>query len=290
MTAPRGSTLRRRRLGHELRRLRETAQRTHVDLATLLDCSQAKVSKIESGQLGMRTVELRAVLEYLDVPTEEWEPLLTLAKESNQRGLWRKNDDVVTTKFATYVALEAEAVDIRMYQTEVVPGLLQTEEYARTVNQATRWREGIDLDRDTEVRMERQGRVLTGELKLWVILNEAAIRRVVGGEQVMRGQLQHLLELGHQPHITLQVLPFSSGAHPAMTGPFEIARFADRKLDPDVVYLENQTGGLFMEDPAESSRYNLTFESLIGHAYDPGRSAKLIGRVIDELPGEPVPY
>src|SRR4051812_12607433 len=106
MTAPRGSTLRRRRLGHELRRLREAAQRTHVDLATLLDCSQAKVSKIESGQLGMRTVELRAVLEYLDVPTEEWEPLLTLAKESNQRGLWRKNDDVVTTKFATYVALE----------------------------------------------------------------------------------------------------------------------------------------------------------------------------------------
>ncbi|WP_447008607.1 helix-turn-helix domain-containing protein [Saccharothrix isguenensis] len=290
MTAPRGSTLRRRRLGHELRRLREAANRTHVEISEVLDCTQGRISKIEAGFLSIRPVEVKAVLDYLAIPRSEWEPLIALAKESRQRNLWNRHSDVMSARFMNYANLEAEANRICVYQAEVVPGLMQTEAYANAVNRATRRRADITPERYTEVRLARQERVRTGELSLWVVLNEAAIRRVVGGEQVMREQLQHLLELGHQPSVTLQILPYSAGEHPAMNGPFEIAQFADRRQDPDVIYLENQTGGLFMEEQAEIERYNVTFDRLIADALDVGRSAKLIGRVIDELSGETIPY
>lgn len=290
MTAPRGSTLRRRRLGHELRRLREEANRTHLDIAGILHCQQSRVSKIEAGHLRIRPAEVKDVLRYLDVPEDHWDGLVTLAKEANRRGFWSSHADVMSPRFMTYANLEAEATRICTYEAEVIPGLMQTEAYARAVNAATKWRDDVDLDRDTEVRLLRQDRVTGGDLDLWVVLNESAIRRVVGGEQVMREQLQHLLELAHRPSVTLQVLPFSAGEHPAMNGPFVIARFADRRQDPDVIYLENQTGGLYMEEPAEIERYNVTFDRLIADALDVGRSAKLIGRVIDELSGETIPY
>ncbi|MBB5806724.1 transcriptional regulator with XRE-family HTH domain [Saccharothrix ecbatanensis] len=290
MTAPRGSTLRRRRLGHELRRLREEANRTHTDISKVLDCTQGRISKIEAGFLAIRPMEVKVVLDYLDVPQYEREPLIMLAKEAREQGLWTKHSNVMTSRFITYANLEAEATRICTYEAEVVPGLMQTEAYANAVNLATRPRDDIDAERYTEVRLARQERVLSGELDLWVVLNESAIRRVVGGEQVMREQLQHLLELAHQPSVTLQVLPFSAGQHPAMSGPFVITRFADRRRDPDVIYLENQTGGLYMEEPAEIERYNVTFDRLIADALDVGRSAKLIGRVIDELSGETIPY
>lgn len=290
MTAPRGSTLRRRRLGHELRRLREEANRTHVDISEVLHCRQSRVSKIEAGHLRIRPAEVKDVLRYLAVPEDEWEGLVGLAKEANRRGFWSSHADVMTARFMTYANLEAEATRICTYEAIVVPGLMQTEAYANAVNASTKWRADLDLERDTAVRMRRQERVAAGDLNLWAVLDEAAIRRVVGGEQVMREQLQHLLELAHQPSVTLQVLPFTAGQHPAMSGPFVIAQFADRRQDPDVVYLENQTGGLYMEEKAEIDRYNVTFGRLIADALDLGRSAKLIGRVIDELPGEKIPY
>jgi hypothetical protein len=273
-----------------LRRLREEANRTHTDISKVLDCTQGRISKIEAGFLAIRPMEVKVVLDYLAVPQDEWEPLIMLAKEAREQGLWNKHSNVMTSRFITYANLEAEATRICTYEAIVVPGLMQTEAYANVVNAATKWRDDIDLERDTAVRMQRQERVAAGELDLWAVLDEAAIRRVVGGEQVMREQLQHLLELAHQPSVTLQVLPFSVGQHPAMNGPFVIAQFADRRQDPDVIYLENQTGGLYMEETAEIERYNVTFDRLIADALDVGRSAKLIGRVIDELSGETIPY
>jgi hypothetical protein len=273
-----------------LRRLREEANRTHTDISKVLDCTQGRISKIEAGFLAIRPMEVKVVLDYLAVPQDEWEPLIMLAKEAREHGLWNKHSNVMTSRFITYANLEAEATRICAYQVEVVPGLMQTEAYANAVNRVTRQRADIDPERYTEARLARQQRVLTGGLDLWVVLNEAAIRRVVGGEQVMREQLQHLLELGHQPSVTLQILPYSAGEHPAMSGPFEIAQFADRRQDPDVIYLENQTGGLYMEEKTEIERYNVTFDRLIADALDVGRSAKLIGRVIDELSGEAIPY
>ncbi|GAB3490703.1 helix-turn-helix domain-containing protein [Amycolatopsis cihanbeyliensis] len=286
MSTAQGSTLRRRRLGHELRRLREHAGRTHTEVAETLDCSQAKISKIEAGRVGIRTLELKAVLDLLDVPEDEAEPLLALAREGRQRGVWHKYQDALTTKFASYLALENEAVEIRTYEGEVVPGLLQTEGYANAINNATRPDHQIEVQRYTGARMARQGRLLGGELRLWVVLNEAVIRRVTGGVEVMREQLRHLLELAHRSHVSLQVLPFAAGEHPAMTGPFVLARFANRELDPDVVYLENQTGGLFLEEAAETRRYRESFDTLMQAGLDTGRSARLIGKVLHELTTE----
>lgn len=282
--------MRRRRLGHELRRLREGANRTHTDISQVLDCTQGRISKIEAGFLAIRPMEVKVVLDYLAVPQDEREPLIALAKEAREQGRWHKHSSVMTSRFITYANLEAEAARICTYEAIVVPGLMQTEAYANAVNAVTKWRDDIDLERDTAVRMQRQERVAAGELDLWVVLDEAAIRRVVGGEQVMREQLQHLLELAHQRSVTLQVLPFSAGQHPAMSGPFLIAQFADRRQDPDVIYLENQTGGLYLEEKAEIERYNVTFDRLIADALDVGRSAKLIGRVIDELSGGAIPH
>jgi transcriptional regulator with XRE-family HTH domain len=283
MTTTHGGSLLRRRLGHELRRLRERAGKTHVEIAEKLECSQTKISKIESGRVGIRTLELKLLLELFQVPEEQAAPLLQMARGSHERGMWHRYGDALTPRFAGYAALEAEAAEIRAYQAEVVPGLLQTEDYANAINAATRLPRAVDVRRYTEVRMVRQRRVRDGDVTLTAIVDEAVIRRIVGGQSVLRQQLRQLIESSRRPNITLRVLPFSAGEHPAMTGPFEIARFADRELDPDVVYLENQTGGMFVDDKTETQRYDRCFEQLLGKSLDEDRSVELIGDAISEL-------
>jgi hypothetical protein len=181
------------------------------------------------------------------------------------------------------VGLEAEAVTLKGYESEFVPGVMQTEEYVRAIMSTAPEPGSDEVERQITVRMERQKR-LTGDnpLTLWVVLNEAVIRRVVGGPQVMRGQLAHLADLAATRNVTLQVLTYAAGAHPAMHGAFTIMEFPE-ETHPDVVYLEAQTGALYMEMTAELRRYSVAFDYLRAQALAPKESAALITQVAREL-------
>lgn len=186
--------------------------------------------------------------------------------------------------FQFFVGLETEAASTRAYESELMPGLLQTPAYYRAFLRAAPAAGNDDeIEHKIEVRSARQER-LTREnpLKFWAVVNEAVIRRVVGGKETMRDQLRHVVDLARQPHVSVQVLPFKAGAHPAMDGSFTILDFPEPS-DPDVVYLENQTGSLYLEETPQVERYTLMFNHLIAKALDPDESLAMITRVAEEL-------
>ena len=194
---------------------------------------------------------------------EERELLLTLARESRERGWWQQYGEAIPEWFATYVGLEAEASTISVYQAEIVPGLLQTERYAAALHRAALMNATEEeIARHVAVRMERQARLKQPDApQLWVVLNEAVIRRVVGERAVMHEQLVELAEAASAPNITLQVLPFSAGAHASMDSAFWIVGF-DPPTDGEIVYLEHPTCSLYLEKPEEVARYRLVYEHL----------------------------
>lgn len=199
-----------------------------------------------------------------------------------RKGWWHSYGEVIPSWFEVYIGLEADAVSIRRYESELVPGLLQTEDYARAVFHGFLMDEG-EIDKRVALRMARQERLTADDApQLWIVLNESVIRRVVGDPATMRAQLDRLIEAARLPNVTLQVLPFSAGAHPAMHGPFVILGFPG-PTDPDVVYLEEQTGGLYLEKKHEIERHTLAFDHLRAAALHPNESRRLIGRVRDEL-------
>jgi len=279
-------TVRRRRLRYELRRLRSEHGLTieQVQERSGGDIKAPSISRWENGERSVRPTDLRLLLDIYDVQGERRETLLSLARQAKERGWWQSYASAIPEWFQVYVGLEAEASSVHVYEPELVDGLLQTADYYRAfLRAAPAAADEDEAERKIEVRLARQER-MTGDdpPDYWAVLNEAVIRRVVGGADVMRGQLDHITELSRLPHVNVQVLPFSAGVHPAMDGGFRIVGFPVA-ADPHVVYLENQAGSLYLEEEAEIDRYARMFNHLIAKALDPEESRRMIARVARDL-------
>jgi len=275
-------TVRRRRLALELRRLREGAKLTCEEVAEQLECSASKISRVETGRVSVSPRDVRDMLEIYSVPELQREALVQLARESRQKGWWHAYADSLQPHVATYLGMESAASDIRIYEVNLIPGLLQTEEYARAVITAgTVSSPRSDVERQVALKMERQRLAMTSP-NVWAVLDEAALRRQVGGPEVMRVQLEYLRELGALRNVRLQIIPFGGGAHPAMGRPFIILAFGE-EADPDVVYLKNLTGALWVENVEEVDRYNVFFNHLQATALSFENSAALMTAVLKEM-------
>jgi transcriptional regulator with XRE-family HTH domain len=279
-------TVRRRRLRYELRRLRAEHGLTieQVQDRSGGDIKAPSISRWENGERSVRPTDLRLLLDIYDVQGDRREALLALARQAKERGWWQSYASAIPDWFAVYVGLEAEASRISEYAAELVPGLLQTPDYYRAFLSAAPAAVGQDeASRKIEVRLARQER-LTGDdpPDYWAVLNEAVIRRTVGGAQAMSAQLRHIADTAELPHVSIQVLPFGAGVHPAMDGAFSILGFPET-ADPDVVYVENQAGSLYLEEEPEIDRYTRMFSHLIAKALDPEESRRMIARLADDL-------
>jgi transcriptional regulator with XRE-family HTH domain len=277
-------TVRRRRLALELRRLREAAKLTCEEVAEHLECSASKISRVETGRVSVSPRDVRDMLELYGVPAAQRESLVQLARDSRQKGWWHAYSDTMQPQMATYIGLESAASEIRIYEVSLIPGLLQTEDYARAVIRAGMVNSPAeDIDRRVSLLMARQPAVVRDDPpKVWAVLDEAALRRRVGGSGLMRLQLEHLLAQAALPNVAVQVIPFAGGAHPAMGRPFIILVFPER-VDTDVVYLEDLTSALYLEDVAEVDRYNVFFNHLRATALSFDDSAALITSVLKEM-------
>jgi transcriptional regulator with XRE-family HTH domain len=274
--------VRRRLLGAALRRFREQAGYTLDDAARILECDRSKISRIETGQRGVRPKELRELLVEYGVEETRREALLTVARQTHQAGWWQSFSRVLDDAYQDFIGLEATATAIWTYEAQLVPGLLQTEAYARAIAAASLVNETQEEhEQFVHVRITRQ-QVLTRSddpLQFWAILSEGALRQCVGGTDVMRAQLRHLVEVGSdRPNVNLQVLPFAAGAHAATSGPFVIMKFPEAP-DLGVVYLEGQTGGIYLESTDEVARYSLVFEHLRASALSTAATVRLIEEV-----------
>jgi hypothetical protein len=269
-------TGRRRRLGAELRRLREETGMTIDRVAEALECSQSKVSRIETGQVSATPRDVRDMLALYRVDDAQREAMVQIAREARQRGWWQKFVDV-PDGVPAYVGLEAAATSIDVYMSLIVPALLQTADYARAVIGAVRPDlPENEIDRRVQLRMGRQALLDQDDPPaLRVLLDEAVLRRPVGGAAVMRGQLGRLLEAAARPAVTLQVLPIGRGAHAGMDGPFTIFGFP-APAEPDVVALDSAADALYLESPEDLLRYRRVFELLLPAALTPAESAAFI--------------
>lgn len=281
MTVRRSPTVRRRRLGLELRRLRETAGLTIEMVADRLECSSSKISRIETGHTGVTPRDVRDMLAVYGIGGAVADDLVQVARDARQKGWWHLYGTVLT---GAYVGLEAAASSIHAYEVQVIPGLLQTETYARIMIHAGRpGTSDGDIDRRVRVRMARQSLLEQDDpLDLWVVLDETIFHRLMGGSAVMREQLDHLVRSSARPNVTVQVLPFSAGAHVAMEGSFTILGY-DEPADPDVVFAENAAGGLFLEKDEELQRYHYIFDHLRATAMPPDESVAYIAARAEEL-------
>jgi transcriptional regulator with XRE-family HTH domain len=275
-----GPTVLRILLGSQLRRLREARGITARQAAAKIRASESKISRIELGRNAIREIDVLDLLTLYGVEEHEREQLLALAAQSNKPGWWHRYNDILPDWFQAYVGMEEAARSIRVYEAQFIPGLLQTEDYATAV---------ISLgdhpiehaERLVVLRKERQRRFREGRLKLWVVLDEAVLRRPVAGVSVQLEQLRYLRECCAHPTLTLQVIPYGAGGHAAPTG-FSILRFAERDL-PDVVYVENLTSALYLDKQSELDRYLLAMERLSIVAYEPRETPRLIDEIIAGL-------
>ena len=278
--------VRQRIIGAALRRHRERVSFSLDDAARILECDRSKISRIETGHRGTRPKELRELLAEYGVDEAERVALAAIARQTGKRGWWQSYIHVLADAYRDYIILESTAEAIWTYEAHLVPGLLQTEDYARAIAAASLVYETREQQEQVvEVRLARQ-RVLSHDdpPQLWAILSEGALRQMIGGPAVMRAQLARLAEIANElSNITLQVLPFTVGAHAAgNSGPFAILKFPEAP-DLGVVYLEAHTGGVYLEDAAEVARYNLVFEHLRASALSTAATTRLISEVAREL-------
>lgn len=279
-----GPTIRRWQLGQELRQFREAAGITPRAAASEIEVTPGTMSKIEGGKQAIKGTHIKLLAPMYNLPAEEKARLLALAEEANQPGWWVSYARQVPDWFRLFLGYEQDASDLKTYESELVPGLLQTPAYARAVALANRLNSTDDeLDRQVDLRRERQQRI-TGvdPPALHVVLNEAVLLRIVGGAHVMQEQLEHLAKIASLPHVTIQILPFSAGAHPAMTAPFLMLGFAEEPK-MNTVYLENGRGSLYLEKAPDLERYGAMFEQLAQLALSPQASRKELVRVAKTL-------
>jgi transcriptional regulator with XRE-family HTH domain len=285
MTASIGPTVRRRRLGTELRRLREAHSIKLEEVAEKLGVAASTLSRIETGKAPTRSAYLLAMLDMygVDDPGQR-QALIEMAREGHRKGWWAAYDDVLPTGFGVYVGLEAEASSLRSFESMVVHGLLQTEDYARAVMTIVRRKlTGGEIERLVTLRMQRQEALLRADpLELWLILDEAVLRRTMGGPDLMHRQLTHLADASLWPNVTLQVLPFTSGPHPSLNGPFCIIEFPER-YDPDVVYTEGVAGNAYLERDRDVRFCAEVFDLLRAAALSPADSTDLISTLASQV-------
>jgi transcriptional regulator with XRE-family HTH domain len=284
MSATRGPTVRRRQLGLELRRLRETAGKTPREAADWLEISTSTLSKIELGRQAIKGTHVRLLTQLYGVGAPDADTLLRLARDANQRGWWAAYGATVPDWVRTYVGLEEDASELWVYESGLMLGLFQTPAYAEAITAAAHPEAGADeLARLVAFRTARQER-LFGDWapSLRVVLDEAVLHRLVGGPTVMREQLDHLTEVAQLPHVTVSVHPFSAGAHSSIGSAFTLLRFADT-LGMNCVYLENDRGALYLERPADVDRYAAMFEQLSRSALSAEESLQLVARLAAEL-------
>jgi transcriptional regulator with XRE-family HTH domain len=277
-------TLRARRLALELLRRREAAGLTREEAARQLEWSTSTIFRIETGRSRPQPGNVRVLLELYGVSGPERDGLIRLAREARQPGWWHSFRDVLPNPYEVFIGLEAGAASIRNFEPIVIPGLLQTEEYARqTLRNGPGELDRDDIERLVQVRMERQ-RILGREdrPRLWAVIDEAVIRRVVGSPEVMREQLRHVIECAEQGKTTLQAVPYSAGAHAGTTGPFVIIDFPE-PTDPAVVYVETLAGDLYLEERADVDRYTLAFDRLLAAALHPDDSMRLVQQAADAM-------
>ncbi|MGI9008106.1 MAG: helix-turn-helix domain-containing protein [Streptosporangiaceae bacterium] len=271
-----GPTVLRILLGAQLRRLRESKRISLEDAGNEIRASHSKVSRLETGRVGFKDRDIVDLLTLYGVTDEkEREALRTLAARANSPGWWHDYADILPHWFEAYVGLEEAASEIRSYEAQFVPGLLQTEDYTRGVTMLA-YSHPREINRRVSLRMARQA-VLEkdGPPSLWAVLDEAVLRRPIGGVNAMRAQLKHLIEISQRPNITIQVMPFAAGGHPVTWGPFSVLKFAEYDL-PDVVYLEQLTSALYLDKPDVVESYLTVMERLCLDAATPAASVKML--------------
>ncbi|MFD9815528.1 helix-turn-helix domain-containing protein [Streptomyces sp. NPDC059080] len=272
-------TVRRRRLGQELRRLRELKGMTAEEVAERLLVSQSKISRLENGRRSISQRDVRDLCGVYEVDDRRIvDSLMQMAKDSRQQGWWHAFGDI---PYSVYIGLETEAASLRVYESLLVPGLLQTPRYARAVIPGVLPELAADqLEKRIQVRLRRQERVDDPDspLRLWVVLDESALRRVVGSPAVMREQLEHLVEMSALPHVTVQVLPYDTGAHAGMSGTFSILEF-NATSDSSVVYIEGVTSDLYLEKTNDVNKYTIMYEHLRAQALNAEQSRDFIAAI-----------
>src|SRR5579875_222972 len=272
-------------LGAQLRRLRESRRISLEEAGRVIRASHSKISRLETGRVGFKDRDIVDLLTYYGVTDEqEREALRALASRANAPGWWHDYSDILPPWFEAYVGLEEAATQIRTYQVQFIPGLLQTGDYARAVTLLDHAEKpSREIDRRVSLRLARQV-VLTrpDPPTIWAVLDEAVLRRPLGGPAVMRAQLKHLLELSQRPNITIQVLPFAASAQATADGLFSILRFGEEDL-PDIVYIEQLASALYLDKKEIIDRYLMVMERLCMAAATPANSAKTIRSVLRQI-------
>jgi transcriptional regulator with XRE-family HTH domain len=279
--SPRSSpTARRRRLATAIRQLREASDLNCTEAGKAVGWSESKISRIETGRVKIAKPDLERLLDLYEVTGETRAALLTLRRQATHRGWWHSYSDALPAYFEAYVGLEDGAKSLSTYQNQLVHGLMQTEDYSAAILRAAQPSATEDeVERQLAARATRQA-LLTAATPLfvWAVLDEAVLRRQVGGKAAMRAQLRRLLEISAFPNVTLQVLPFDAGAHASMGTSFELLQFSEPG-DTAIVYIEDQTTSQYLETTAEVERYTLVFDHLRASALSPERSAEFIEQV-----------
>ena len=279
-----GPTVLRILLGSQLRMLREVKGITREEAGYAIRASGSKISRMELGRVSFKERDVTDLLKLYGVDEDETATLVALATQANSPGWWHKYGDVLPDWFQVYVGLEEAASLIRLYEVQFVPGLLQTADYARAVVRLGQpGAAPEEIERRISLRMGRQ-ELLTkpGGPRLWAIVDEAALRRPIGGKEVMRAQLEQLILATEEPQVTLQVMPFQSGGHAAEAGAFTIMRFPEPDL-PDVVYLEQLTSALYLDKRDDVEKYTEVMERLSVESESPERSVDILSGMLEEV-------
>ena len=282
---PSGPTVRRLVVGAQLRRLREAKGMTREAAGYAIRGSESKISRLELGRVSFKKRDITDLLKLYGLPEddERAESLVRLAEEANQPGWWHRYDEAITKWFETYLGLEEAANYIRTYENQFIPGLLQTEDYARAVVSIGMQRApGEDIEPKVRLRMERQKILERPDPPvIWAVIDEAALRRPMSGRRVMKAQIRHLLDLMKRPNVTVQVVPFRQGGHAAESGAFTILRFEEKDL-PDVVYLEQLVSALYLDKREHVDRYAEVMVRLAGESPTPEASEELLNKILEQ--------
>ncbi len=278
-----GPTVLRILLGTQLRRLRDSRGITAQAAARAIRGSESKISRIELGRNAIREIDVLDLLTFYGVGAVEREQLLSLAEQANRPGWWHRYNDILPDWFQSYVGMEEAATSIRVYEPQLIPGLLQTPQYTAAVlafcdipiNEA---------ERHVILRKERQRRFTEGRLRLWAIIEETALRRPVGNKEILRDQLRYLLSLSSRQNLTLQIIGVGTGGHAVPSG-FTILRFNEADL-PDVAYLEHLTSALYFDKKSDVDRYLLAMERLSVVSTTPSETPHILTTIISELQAE----
>jgi transcriptional regulator with XRE-family HTH domain len=270
-------------LGGQLRRLREAAGITPEQAGYEIRASRSKISRLENGRVKLKSRDVTDLLTLYGVTDEDTRSkFLALVRQSNTEDWWRKYSDILPDWFETYVGLEAAAATIRSFEVQFVHGLFQTEDYARAVSRLRKTASDDEIERRVALRLKRQELLSRPNPPyIWSVMDEAVLRRAVGGPAVMRAQFKHLIEVAEFPHVTLQVVPFARGVHSGESGSFTVLRFEERYL-PDLVYIEQLTGATYLDQRSDVEHYLAVVDELSTVALTPAGTTHFIEQVVRE--------